>query len=222
MKPKYNMTQEENIFLAKRNIVDYIWKSANLEGIGVTYPDTQAIYNGMAVSGYTIDEINAINDLKHAWQFLLAHINDKFDLVFLEKIHMLLGKFTIINAGSLRCEEVRIGGTEWIPGIPDKEKVNYEILGIYNSKTPPLGKAIDITLYLMRAQLFYDGNKRLAMLAGNKIMIGYGQGIISVKQKDIKEFYKLLIGFYETNNTSGIKKFLYNNCIDGMNFTIQH
>lgn len=53
MESKYNMTQKENIFLAKRNIVDYIWKSANLEGIGVTYPDTQAIYNGMAVSGYT-------------------------------------------------------------------------------------------------------------------------------------------------------------------------
>ena len=51
MESKYNMTQKENIFLAKRNIVDYIWKSANLEGIGVTYPDTQAIYTGMAVSG---------------------------------------------------------------------------------------------------------------------------------------------------------------------------
>ena len=43
MESKYNMTQKENIFLAKRNIVDYIWKSANLEGIGVTYPETQAI-----------------------------------------------------------------------------------------------------------------------------------------------------------------------------------
>lgn len=217
MKPKYNMTQEENIFLAKRNIVDYIWKSANLEGIGVTYPDTQAIYNGMAVSGYTIDEINAINDLKYAWQFLLGHINDKLDLEFIEKVHMLLGKFTIINAGSLRHEEVRIGGTEWIPEIPDKEKVNYEILRIYNSQAIPLSKALDLALYLMRAQLFYDGNKRLAMLIGNKIMISEGQGIISVKQKDIKEFYKLLIEFYETNNVSAIKQFLYNNCIDGMN-----
>ena len=37
MQAKFNMTQQENIFLAKRNIVDYIWKSANLEGIGVTY-----------------------------------------------------------------------------------------------------------------------------------------------------------------------------------------
>lgn len=81
MKSKYNMTQEENIFLAKRNIVDYIWKSANLEGIGITYPDTQAIYNGMSVAGYTIEEINAVNDLKYAWQFLLEHINEKMDII---------------------------------------------------------------------------------------------------------------------------------------------
>ena len=48
MKAKYHMTREENIFVAKRNIVDYIWKSARLEGLAVTYPDTEAIYNVIA------------------------------------------------------------------------------------------------------------------------------------------------------------------------------
>lgn len=212
------MTQKENIFLAKRNIVDYIWKSANLEGIGVTYPDTQAIYNGMAVSGYTIEDINAINDLKHAWEFLIQHINEEISLTFIKKIHMLLGKYTIINAGMLRREEVRIGGTEWIPEMPDEEKVSREIFKISNSQISSLEKALEITLYLMRLQLFYDGNKRIAMLIGNKIMIENGQGIISVAQKDIKEFYKLLVLYYETNDKTEIKQFLYDNCIDGMKF----
>lgn len=218
MESKYNMTQKENIFLAKRNIVDYIWKSANLEGIGVTYPDTQAIYSGMAVSGYTIEDINAINDLKNAWHFLLEHINDELDVKFIKKVHMLLGKFTIINAGMIRCEEVRIGGTEWIPKLPDEEKVYGEMIKILDSKISSLEKAFDITLYLMRQQLFYDGNKRIAMLIGNKIMIENGQGIISVKQKDIKEFYKLLISYYESNDKLQLKQFLYDNCVDGMVF----
>lgn len=39
-KDKYSMTLEENIFVVKRNLVDYIWKSANLEGISVTFPQT--------------------------------------------------------------------------------------------------------------------------------------------------------------------------------------
>jgi hypothetical protein len=43
---KYRMNEEQNVFLAKRNIVDYIWKSAKLEGLDVTFPQTQEIYDG--------------------------------------------------------------------------------------------------------------------------------------------------------------------------------
>lgn len=42
LKDKYEMTVEENIFVVRRNIVAYIWKSANLEGIAVSYPDTES------------------------------------------------------------------------------------------------------------------------------------------------------------------------------------
>ena len=38
---RFNMTVEQNVFCAKRNIVDTIWKSAHLEGINVTYPETE-------------------------------------------------------------------------------------------------------------------------------------------------------------------------------------
>lgn len=51
---KYGMTREENVFWAKRNLVDYIWKSANLEGIAVTFPETQTIYEGISVQGKSI------------------------------------------------------------------------------------------------------------------------------------------------------------------------
>ena len=97
--------------------------------------------------------------------------------------------------------------------------MKHEILKIAENQISPLDKALDMTLYLMRLQLFYDGNKRIAMLIGNKIMIENGEGIISVVQKDIKEFYKLLVSYYETNNKCEIKRFLYDNCIDGMMFT---
>lgn len=221
MQAKFNMTQKENIFLAKRNIVDYIWKSANLEGIGVTYPDTQTIYDGVAVSGYTIDEINAINDLKHAWQFILGDINAELNLNYIKKVHMLLGKFTVINAGALRRDEVRIGGTDWVPDVPEENTAKEAVAELMQRDVSPLEKALDMTLLLMRLQLFYDGNKRVAMLIGNKIMIEHGQGIITVAQKDNKEFYKLLVEYYETNDGGKLKQFLYDNCIDGMEFTLK-
>ena len=70
MENKFNLTREQNIFIAKRNIVDYIWKSANLEGIEVTYPETQVIYDGGIVNGLTVDKIIAINNLNNAWEFI--------------------------------------------------------------------------------------------------------------------------------------------------------
>ena len=217
-KRKYNLSKEENIFLVKRNIVDYIWKSVNLEGIGMTYPDTQAVYNGMAVSGYTIDEINAVNALKNAWMLLLETIDANIDTAYIKDIHRTLGKFTILNAGSFRMDPAGVGGTKWMPEMPKDDKIEEELQRILAVKDP-IDCALTITGYLMRTQAFYDGNKRLAMLIGNKIMIGNGAGIISVRQEQINDFYKHLIPFYETGNYEIIKDFLYENCIDGMNIT---
>lgn len=216
MQAKYNMTVEENIFVARRNLVDYIWKSANLEGIGVTYPDTQAICQGMSVAGYSIDDINAVNDLKYAWQYLLNNINKQLDLEYIKQVHMILGKVTVIGAGVIRRFDVSIGGTDWKPSIPDEKEAYDDIQNILNSGNDKQDIALDIMLYLMRSQLFYDGNKRIAMLICNKIMIENGMGIVSVSQKYIKDFYALLIEFYETGISEKLKQFIYDNCIDGM------
>ena len=48
MRDKYNMTKEDNIFFAKRKLVDNIYKSANLEGIAITFADTYSfIHNSI-------------------------------------------------------------------------------------------------------------------------------------------------------------------------------
>ena len=92
LKDKYNMTTEENVLYAKRNIVDSIWKSANLEGISVTFSEVQAIYDGANVGHLRIDEIQAINNLKHAWQFVIYSINTPIDLKF---IHYQIVQFIV-------------------------------------------------------------------------------------------------------------------------------
>ncbi len=71
----------------------------------------------------------------------------------------------------------------------------------------------------MRKQMFLDGNKRTSMLAGNHVMISNGCGIISVPIELQPAFTGLLIRFYESNDMTEIKQFLYENCIDGIEFT---
>lgn len=38
MENKYNLTLEQNIFLAKRNLVDNVYANARMEGLNVTFP----------------------------------------------------------------------------------------------------------------------------------------------------------------------------------------
>ena len=219
MKNKYNLTREENVFIAKRNIVDYIWKSANLEGIAVTYPDTQVIYDGGIVNGLKVDDIVAINNLKYAWEFILANEDIKLDFTLLCKIHKLFEDNLVLNTdlGVQRHTPVNIGGTKWTPLFPIETKIKEELEEILSNKEKTKTEiAIEIMLYIMKRQMFIDGNKRVAMLFANKIMIDNGCGIISISQENQSEFYKKLIDYYETNNMEEIKNYIYNTSINGI------
>ena len=217
MKDRYNMTKEQNIFLAKRNIVDSIWRSSHIEGIDITFPETQQIYDGGNVARLRIDEIQTINNLKHAWIYILNSIDEEENLNLLKSINSLVGTNLVDRAGNIRNYEVRIGGTNWIPELPDEEKVSKQLEN-FNKIEYVTDRAITIMCYLMRTQFFTDGNKRTAMLFANKIMIKNGKGIISIPVEKIEEFGRKLTSYYETNNMEDLKKWIYENAIDGIEF----
>ena len=219
MNDKFNLTREQNVFIAKRNIVDYIWKSANLEGIGVTYPETQAIYDGGIVNGLTVNNIIAICNLKNAWQFILENADINYDFNLLCHIHKLVADRLVLeqDLGRIRTTPVNVGGTKWQPQFPIESQIVEELNILLNQKEKSKTEiAIELMLYIMRRQMFIDGNKRVAMLFANKIMIDNGCGIITVAQEYQPTFYEKLIKYYETNEMTDIKKWIYNYCIDGI------
>ena len=219
MENKYNLTREQNIFIAKRNIVDYIWKSANLEGIGVTYPETQTIYDGGIVNGLTVDNIIAINNLKYAWQFILENNDIEYDYKALCQLHKLTADKLVLDQflGKIRTTPVNIGGTNWKPQFPIESQIKEELddlLNQYNKSKTEI--AIEIMLWIMRRQMFIDGNKRVAMLFANKIMIDNGCGIISISNENQPLFIEKLHKYYKTNDMSDLKEWIYNTSIDGI------
>ena len=221
MKNKFNLTREQNVFIAKRNIVDYIWKSANLEGIGVTYPETQVIYDGGIINGLTVNNIIAINNLKYAWEFILENENIDYDFKALCHLHKLTcDKLVLDNdLGKLRSTPVNIGGTSWKPMFPIESQVKEELESLLDQ--PEKSKteiAIEIMLWIMRRQMFIDGNKRVAMLFANKIMIDNGCGIITISQENQATFFEKLIKFYESGNNVDLKEWIYETSIDGINY----
>ena len=219
MDNKFNLTREQNIFIAKRNIVDYIWKSANLEGIGVTYPETQAIYDGGIVNGLTIDKIIAINNLKYSWQFILENEGIEYDYKMLCQLHKLTADKLVLDGdlGRIRTTPVNIGGTTWKPSFPIESQIKEELAELLNQNDKSKTEiAIEIMLWIMRRQMFIDGNKRVAMLFANKIMIDNGCGIITIAQENQQAFYEKLIKFYETGDNKDLKQWIYNTSIDGI------
>lgn len=215
MRDKYHLTKEQNIFLAKKVLVSNIYNSARLEGINTTYPDTKTILEGVNVPSLRLDEINCILNLRDAWNFTLSNIDTDITLDFICKVNSFVSRNESLEWGVLRTGKVGINGVDYIPDIPNREDVITNINEILKEENIT-SRSLNLMLYLMRSQIFWDGNKRTAILVANKLLISNGCGIISVKENDINEFNNLLTEYYNTGNKDKIIPFLYDKCIFGL------
>ena len=110
MNNKYNLTLEQNIFLAKRNLVDNIYANARMEGLNITFPETKTILEGVNVPNLKIDDIQCVLNLRDAWKYVINNINMKFNLEFICKVNELVARNESISWGTLRnrkCSDYR-------------------------------------------------------------------------------------------------------------------
>ena len=213
---KYDMTKEDNIFCAKRIMVDSIYKQAQLEGIAVTFADTQSILNDVNVENVTPTEMSKVCCLRDGWHYLLDHVDDEVDLVFLENIHELTARIVVPYQylGKLRTDDVMISGTDWRPELPDIEKIYIDLQEL-NKIECITDRALSVGLYIMRTQMFKDGNKRVGSFAANKILIANGKGIFNVPVKLDGIFKQKLVDYYESEDNSELKNWMVENCLEG-------
>ena len=203
-----------NIDFARENMKTIIYDQAILEGVSTTFPDTELILENGKVNNMTSEDVLKIINLKHAWEFIL----DKD--VILSPTSYYVSQYTakLINegfyqdGGRIRLVPVRIGGTEYIPPIPSEKVVRATINNIINDSIEDIDKAIEIALYIMKTQVFIDGNKRTAIILANHYLVSKGKGILVVPYNKVSEFKKLLVAYYEGNCETEIKKFLKEEC----------
>lgn len=203
-----------NIDFVKRNLVDTIYKQAMLEGVAVTFLDTETIIEGGKINGVSADDIQKINNLKHAWQFVLDDgvITFKSDYSILCLINRLVEEGFYYNAGKLCSVPVSIGGTKWKHKLPIERKVIEQLNNILN-EPDVYERAINALLFVTKKQLFIDGNKRTSVIFANHILISHGAGLIVIPDDNVPEYKKLLIAYFETDKSEKIKQFLYNECL---------
>lgn len=176
MEPVRNDTTTDRrtaVELAKRLLVDSIWRTAKIEVDGVTFPDTQEIFDGRAPEGMSVDDIVTVNNIKRAWRFLLDNIDYPVDWQYIREYNRIIGEGLVRDAGRLREYGVRIGGTGWVPEIPTVESPQERVRGILEESE---GEDTAMLLFgaVTRGQWFSDGNKRTALMVANHQLIHDG------------------------------------------------
>lgn len=199
-----------NLDFARANMKSNIYGQAILEGVATSFPQTEDIIENGIVSGMTPTDVQKILNLKHAWEFILDKdvISYPTDYSILCHIAKLVNEGIFQDGGRIRGVPVTIGGSSYVPPMPVETVIKEHLEEILNENISADEKAIALCLYCMKAQIFTDGNKRASVIFANHYLISQGGGMLIIPEKEVPEFKKLLVAFYEgrDNNIHGFMK----------------
>lgn len=203
-----------NIDFARANVKNLIYDQAVLEGVSTTFPQTETILENGEVNGVKAGDVRKILNLKHAWEFIVDPdvVASQCNYYLLSHIARIVNEGFYDNGGSVRGVPVTIGGSTYVPPLPYEIDVKDRITDIIHSEMDGIDKAIGLTLYCMKTQIFIDGNKRASIIFANHFMIQNGLGLLVVPESIVPEFKTLLIAYYEGHDEDSIRDFLKDRC----------
>lgn len=204
----------ENLEFAKANMKSNIYDQAVLEGVATSFPQTEEIIENGKVNGVSATDVQKILNLKHAWEFILDRdvIQSESNYYMLCHIAKLVNEGFFYNGGRIRGVPVTIGGCTYVPPIPIEPVVIETIDEIRSQKKDAATIAIELCLYCMKTQVFTDGNKRASVIFANHYLIAHGMGFLVIPEKDVPEFKKLLVAYYEGESIEIISRFMKERC----------
>lgn len=197
--------------MAKKLMLASIRDSANLEGLGTTFSTVEAILKNKRIRT-TSEEVLFVLNMKCAWEFLLVNVECQNSLAILREFNKIVGNMMFDGNGEIRTLPVRISGTSWEPPQPQEGIILKTIQELNSIENPEL-KALKYFCFIARTQMFIDGNKRVAQLMANKILIENDIGIFQINVEDLEDFKALLITFYESGDDIEIIDFMQKKCI---------
>lgn len=203
-----------NITFARANMKMNIYDQAVLEGVATSFPQTEEIIENGKVFGMTAADVQKILNLKHAWEFILDRdvVASRSDYYMLSYIARLVNEGFFSEGGRIRGVPVTIGGSSYVPPLPNELDVKDRIQKIVEEDDEPINIAVKLCLYCMRAQIFLDGNKRASVIFANHYLISHGGGFLVIPEKEVPEFKQLLVKYYEGEDIAVIAAFMKERC----------
>lgn len=203
-----------NIAFAHANMKMNIYDQAVLEGVAISFPQIEEIIENRKVSGMNATDVQKILNLKHAWEFILDRdvVASRSDYYMLSHIAKLVNEGFFAEGGRIRGVPVTIGGSSYIPPLPNEPDIKDRIRDIVEENDEAINIAIKLCLYCMKTQIFLDGNKRASVIFANHYLISHGGGVLVIPEKEVPEFKQLLVKYYEGEEYSIIATFLKERC----------
>lgn len=203
-----------NIAFARANMKMNIYDQAVLEGVATSFPQTEEIIDNGKISGVTATDVQKILNLKHAWEFILDRdvIASRSDYYMLSHIARVVNEGFFAEGGRIRGVPVTIGGSSYVPPLPNELDVKEKIREIIEESDEVINTAIKLCLYCMKTQIFLDDNKRASVIFANHYLISHGGGFLVIPEKEVPEFKRLLVKYYEGEDITVIADFMKKYC----------
>ena len=194
----------------ERLAIDLSWKSSQIEGNTYSLLETERLLKDkQTASGKTKDEAIMLLNHKDAIDFVVANSNYFLSLSVakIEELHSILVKELGVDR-NIRTRRVGITGTNYRP--LDNEFQIREALqqtcNLINNRENIFEKALFALVLLSYIQAFSDGNKRVARITANALLIANKHCPISFRTVDAVDYKKAMLLFYEQNHISAFKQ----------------
>lgn len=109
---------------------------------------------------------------------------------------------------NIRHHRIGITGTNYRP-LDNEYQIREALKAschLVNETSCVFSKALLVLVLLSYIQAFMDGNKRVARLTANAILIAHGYCPLSFRSVESIDYKKAMLIFYEQNNISPFKK----------------
>ncbi|HIW71259.1 MAG TPA: Fic family protein [Candidatus Levilactobacillus faecigallinarum] len=139
-----------------------------------------------------------------------------FDLLTFGHINDLVTEGIGLNGGELRQTSlVRLTNTEVQLPLPEATKVAKDLLDLRLRHTDYTDRALHVLAYILRRQLYTDGNTATAFLVANHLLAKRGAGLLLVQPQDWADFMRVLDSFYHDLSDEPLCQWLYAHALFG-------
>ena len=220
---KYQLSRKEAVYLLKKNIVELVYNAGKFEGLNTTLLQTEEIIKYNRANNVAVDDVLTVVNLKRGFEMLLNDVREPL-IETSKRINRIVAAEDALFPGEIRTGGVEVSTIQgrYIPPTLTETEISDKFDEVLNQNSTVTEKALQLFLFISKNQLFWDGNKRTALLTANKLMFQSGVGLFSIPENRFLDFNALLSRYYNSHSIDEEVKlltFMYSDCIFGIKYS---